>query len=93
SKSELEVISKAAKILPKRVQASKDLKTLSEKQLFREFAMVMDDDLATPKALGMLVKLAREIVERRSAFAEKEQIQDPAPIFWHMVETLGFSLA
>lgn len=92
SGKELGVISQASKLLAKRAQTMKDLKTISEKELFRKFAMAMDDDLGTPKALGMLVKLSKEIIARQGLSIEKEPIQDPAPIFWHMVDTLGFGL-
>ncbi len=89
---ELDVIVEASKLLPKRGRAAKELKSLLEKETFRKFAHAMDDDLDTPKALGMLTKLAREIVQTGKDSREKDQIQDPAPLFWHMVETLGFGL-
>lgn len=86
SKDEVEIMISASKLLPKRSEARKDLKTLSEKELFRKFAMAMDDDLNTGTALRMLLKLSKEILEN------KAEIGESGPIFWHMVETLGFVL-
>ena len=92
SRKELDIISEASKLLPKRAQTTKELRTLSERELFRNFAQAMDDDLDTPKALGMLLRLSKEIMKRKGASIEEKRGQDPAPIFWHMVETLGFGL-
>ncbi|MHB1908962.1 MAG: cysteine--tRNA ligase [Nitrososphaerales archaeon] len=86
SRSSLEPIVKVSQRIQKRHDAKKDLKTLEEKETFRQFAEAMDEDLNTPKALSLLVTISKEM---NSSSSERK---DLSALFWHMVESLGFRL-
>jgi cysteinyl-tRNA synthetase len=55
-----------------------------------EFETAMDDDLDTPKAVSLLLELARKVVESKSLAGAPEELEAP---FWAMTDILGFRFA
>jgi cysteinyl-tRNA synthetase len=84
SREGLAPILQAARIVGKKTKAHP-----GEGELEQRFLDCMEDDLNTPKALALLVKLSREIVEGRSRSPKSDYKSEP---FWYMVESLGFKL-
>lgn len=91
AKSEVDPLLKAAERVHKDTHHGNELRTLVDKETFRQFAQAMDDDLNTPKALQILFRVADEINEKSSNTRDRPA-DELSPLFWHMVESLGFRL-
>jgi cysteinyl-tRNA synthetase len=91
AKLEIEPLLKAASRLPKDTGSGNELKALVDRETFRQFGQSMDDDLNTPKALQILLQVAAEINENSSSRGDRPK-SGLSPLFWHMVESLGFRL-
>ncbi|MCL4519662.1 MAG: class I tRNA ligase family protein [Thaumarchaeota archaeon] len=55
-------------------------------EVWKEFSAHLDDDLDSPKAMELLIKIAEQIIHTPSRKTEL------GPVFWDMVETFGFRL-
>jgi cysteinyl-tRNA synthetase len=84
TKEEFEPVPKAAALLGKK--AMSESKTIEKNETYTKFSQAMNDDLNTPKALQILVKLSEDIVRKKGEGDSKTL----ALLFWNMVETLGF---
>ncbi len=96
---ELEQILQASKLVPKKSHTDKLGKSLGGNEKLSAFRAAMDDNLDTPKALSLLVKISEEIIEKFGTRknTENDTQNEPIPddfisIFWFMIETLGFQL-
>ena len=74
-----ESIRKAAKLT-----STTEKRRSDSNQTWKDFSRYLDDDLDTPKAIELLLNTSKEIVETASIKS------DLAPVFWDMIETLGF---
>jgi cysteinyl-tRNA synthetase len=80
---DFEPILEASKISPKPEGASAD------NQYDEDFAKALDDDLDTPKALSILLDVARKIIEANKA--TQGSIPAELSTFWKMADILGFA--
>lgn len=85
AKEEFEPVIEAASLLGKRPEKSES-GAIEDNETYNRFALAMNDDLNTPKALQILVKVSEEITRKRNERDSKIL----GPVFWAMVETLGF---
>jgi cysteinyl-tRNA synthetase len=63
--------------------STKDSEQGLGEQYWKEFAILMDDDLRTPEALDVLLNVASLLTQGRKEFAR---------VFWDMLEVFGFRL-
>ncbi len=85
TKEEFKPILNAASLVSKKIDKSK-LKAAEETEIYARFAQAMNDDLNTPKAMQILLKLSEEIARKRN----EDDSKNLSSLFWDMVETFGF---
>ena len=81
TREELKTVIQASKIA-----ADMKRRRSESNQIWQEFASYLDDDLDSPKAIDIMFKVAKQLVQNPSYENEL------GPVFWDMAETLGFRL-
>ncbi len=86
SKERFKIILAASHALPRENTRSEKLSDESLSKAREEFSSAMNDDLNTPDAITVLLRISEDALKR----SERKEL---AVLFWDMVETLGFKLA
>jgi cysteinyl-tRNA synthetase len=87
ARQEFEPVRKAAALLGKKSKSEPT--DIEQDETYSKFSQAMNDDLNTPKALQILVKLSEDIVRRKQIRDVSGNLKEK---FWIMIETLGFRL-
>ena len=86
SKERFKIILDASRILPRENTRSEKLSDESLSKAREEFSSAMNDDLNTPKAISVLLKISEDALKQ----TKNEEL---ATLFWDLVETLGFKIS
>ncbi len=90
SAKEIDPIPKAANAAPKLMLRNHPDKPKEKSKLQKEFDEALEDDLDTPRALRLLLRVSNDILEEKDEGILKTEL---APTFWHMIDSLGFRLS